>query len=64
MESLGNRVYRRLANDKKKFQWKIKYRSYKKSVAKLKKVLTLNKPAYLDLCLLNLGKTLTYNFYF
>ena len=73
MENLRKRVDVRLITDEKKL---LKYASkptYVSSkifndnlvaVHKIKETLTLNRPAYLGMCILDLSKTLMYNFHY
>ena len=66
MENIRKRVDVRLETDEKKL---LKYVSSKifnenlVAVHKIKETLTLNRPAYVGMCILDLSKTLMYDFH-
>ena len=73
MENLRNRIDLRLVNNEKYYlKWALKpsYLSHKMfdhdlvAARKSKVTLTLNKPAYIGLCILDLSKVLMYGFHY
>ena len=73
MENLRNRIDVKLVNNKKDYiKWTSKpsYISHKifdndfVAICKNKVILTLNKPAYIGMCILQLSKVLMYEFHF
>ena len=73
MENLRKRADVRLVTDEKKLDKltsKATYASYKifnenlMAVRKIKEALTLNRPAYVGMCILDLSKTLMYDFHY
>ena len=73
MENLRNRVDVRLVTEEKKFlKWVSRptFVSSKRfdenlvAVHKVKEVLTLNKPSYVGMCILDISKTLMYDFHY
>ena len=73
MENLRNRVDVRLVTDNKKLTKLTSKPTYERSkifnenlvaVHKIKESITLNRPAYLGMCILNLSKTLMYDFHY
>ena len=73
MENLRKRVDVRLVTDEKKLDKLTSKPTYVSSkifnenlmaVHKMKETLTLNRPAYVGMCILNLSKTLMYNFHY
>ena len=72
-ENLRKRVDVRLVTDDKKLDKLISKPTYISSkiinenlmaVHKVKEMLTLNRPAYVGICILDLSKTLIYNFHY
>ena len=73
MENLRNRVDVRLVANSKEYQSSVSKPSFASrkiliknlaQVCKIKDVLTLNKPAYADMDILDLTKTSMYNFHY
>ena len=73
MENLRKRVDVRLITDEKKLLKMVSKPTYVSSkifnenlvaVHKIKETLTLNRPAYVGMCILDLSKTLMYNFHY
>ena len=73
MENLGKRVDFRLVTDEKKLDKLTSKPTYVSSkilngnlmeVHKIKEALTLNRPAYVGMCILDLSKTLMYDFHY
>ena len=73
MENLGKRVDVRLVTDDKKLEKLTSKPTYMSSkifnenliaVNKVKEKLTLNRPAYVGMCILDLSKTLKYDFHY
>ena len=73
MENLRKRVDIRLVTDEKKLDKLTTKPTYVSSkifnenlmtVHKVKETLTLNRPAYVDMCILDLSKTLMYDFHY
>ena len=73
MENLRKRVDIRLVTDNKKFIKMVSKPTYVSSkifndnlvaVHKIKETLTLNRPAYVGMCILDLSKTLMYDFHY
>ena len=73
MENIRKRVDVRLVTDEKKLLKMVSKPTYVSSkifndnlvaVHKIKETLTLNRPAYLGMCILDLSKTLMYNFHY
>ena len=73
MENLRNRVDVRLVKDNKKLIKLASKSTYVSSkifnenlvaVHKIKETITLNRPAYVGMCILDLIKTLTYDFHY
>ena len=73
MENIRKRVDVRLVTDEKKLLKLVSKPTYVSSkifnknlvaVHKIKETLTLNRPAYVGMCILALSKTLMYNFYY
>ena len=71
MENLQKRCYVRLVTDHKKFLKMVSEPTYVGmkeftedlvAVHKIKETLVLNRPAYVGMCILDLSKTLTYDF--
>lgn len=72
MENIKKRVDVRLATDQKKLSKLVSKPTYVNSkifnenlvaVHKIKETLTLDKPTYLGMCILDLSKTLMYDFH-
>ena len=73
MESLRKRVDVRLVTDKKKLSKLVSKPTYINSkifnddlvaVHKIKETLTLDRPAYVGMCIVDLSKTLMYDFHY
>ena len=73
MENIRKRVDVRLITDEKKLLKMVSKPTYVSSkifnenlvaVHKIKEMLTLNRPAYIGMCILDLSKTLMYNFHY
>ena len=73
MEILRNRIDVKLAGNKKDYlKWTSKpsymshkiYDNYLVAIRKNKVILTLNKPAYIGICILELSKVLMYKFHY
>ena len=73
MENLGKRVNVKLVTEYKKLDKLTSKPTYVNSkifnknlmaVHKIKEILTLNRPAYVGMCILDLSKTLVYEFHY
>ena len=73
MENLRKRVDVRLVTDQKKFSKMVSKPTFVSSkifnenlveIHKIKETLTLDRPAYVGMCILDLSKTLMYDFYY